>query len=62
MNSSVAEQTAGCARVVGSTSEAFERAKETHETAGRLAAVVDSLREGAANVNALVDRIRSAKS
>jgi len=50
------------AGVLGLAYGKFSYAKETHETTGRLAAVVNSLRDGAAKVNELVDRIRSAKS
>ena len=41
MATSVNEQTAGCARVVSATWEAFKRAKDTHEATGRLESAVD---------------------
>jgi len=61
MATSVAEQTAGCARVVSSTWEAFTRAKETREATGRLASVIEGVRENAAKVGELVEELRSPR-
>jgi methyl-accepting chemotaxis protein len=62
MASSVNEQTAGCARVVSATWEAFKRAKETHEATGRLASAVEGVRANAAKVDELVEELRSPRS
>ena len=48
MATSVNEQTAGCARVVAATWEAFKRAKDTHEATGQLEAGIERVRANAA--------------
>ena len=55
----VREQTAGCARAVASTWEAYTRAKETKDAAGGLGSIAQRLRASIGGVRTLGERIRS---
>ena len=57
----VNEQTAGCARVVSATWEAFKRAKDTHEATGKLESAVTDVRANASKIDELVEELRTPR-